>query len=300
MRLRSLALLLLFAAVPSFGLPPNLIVGGSFDTPEDLRNWRITSNKAYLDWVGVDSQSRPGSGSATVHGSLGGYRSQCVEVTPGGVYDFGARLMVTRGARKFSGDGPRAYVQISFWGDSLCRYGRSVGEAQTEALVGATGRFVAVSAQTVAPDDARGAFLTIISADENASAWSAAPTLFDDVFLQERGGCVPDEVTLCLAGGSLGATATYFDTNGLPHQARVVQLSTTSGYFYTNRPDDAELTMKMTGPSDGGGAKSFVIGGMTNLRLEILVTDWNARQVRRYRNEFPHFLSPIVDAFPAQ
>jgi len=295
MRLRSFALLLfVLVAVPTFALPPNLIVGGSFDTPEDLQKWRITSNKAFLGWVGLDSQSRPASGSATVFGSLGGYRSQCVEVTPGREYDYGARLMVTHGARKFAGDGTQAYVRITFWGDSLCRYGVPVGEAQTEAVAGPTGRFVAVSAHAQTPEDARGAYLTLISVDANAPAASAAPTLFDDVFLQERGGCVPDEVTLCLAGGSLSASATYFDASGSAHQAQVVHLSTTSGYFFTDSPDDAELTIKTD------GAKSFVIGGMTNLGLRITVKDWTTGQEKRYVNESPHFLSPIVDAFSAQ
>jgi hypothetical protein len=300
MRLRSLALLLFLAAVPCFGLTPNLIVGGSFDTPEDLRNWRRDSNKASLDWVGVDSQSRPGSGSATVYGNGGGYRSQCVAVTPGLLYDFGARLMVTRGARKFSGAGTQAYVQITYKVDSLCRYGVPVGEERTETVVGATGRFVAVSTHTQAPNDAHGAYLTLVSFDEGAPAPAAAATLFDDVFLRERGGCLPDKVTLCLAGGHLSAAATYFDGEGLPHQAQVIHLSTSSGYFYTGNPDDAELTVKMTGSTDGNGAKSFVIGGMTSLRLEITITDWDSMQVKRYTNEAQHYLSPIVDAFPAQ
>jgi hypothetical protein len=293
MRLRSFVLLLILAAVPCFGLPPNLIKGGTFDTPEDLKSWRRTSNRTGLEWQGLDSQARPASGSATVIGSLGGW-AQCVAITPGREYDFGARLMITRGVRKFSPAGPRAYVQLDFWGDDLCRYGSSLGQARTPAVVGATGRFTAVSARVFVPEEARGVLLTLVGVDEDAPRVSAAPVLFDDVFLQQRGGCVPDDTTLCLAGGTLGATATYFDVLGQPHQAPVVHLSTTSGYFYTYSPDDAELTIKMT------GAKSFVIGGMTNLPLRITVRDWDTGQEKKFTNEYPHFLSPIVDAFPAE
>lgn len=298
MRLRSLPLLLLvFIAVPCFALPPNLIKGGSFDTPDDLQNWRAGSGLIFLDWEGLDSQARPASGSAIVYGSVGGW-TQCVAVTPGKEYDFGARLMVTRGNRKTPA-APRAFVQVAFWGDPLCRFGASFSPAFTPAAVGATGRFVAVSARVQAPKDAYGALLTIVGTQDGPAA-VATPVLFDDVFLQELGGCVPDETTLCLADGKLSATATYFDAHGGPFQAPVVQLSTTSGYFYTYSPDDAELTIKMTDPPEGSEARSFVIGGMTNLRLLITVKDWATGQEKKYSNEPPHFLSPIVDAFTAQ
>jgi hypothetical protein len=298
MRSKSVAVLLLvFAAIPCFALPPNLIKGGSFDTPDDLQNWRRGPGFGFLDWQGLDSQARPASGSANVYGNSGGW-AQCVSITPNREYDFGARLLVTRGARKSSIAAPRAYVQVSFWADDLCRFGAPLAEAFTPAAVGATGRFVSVSARVQAPEFARAVLLAIIGFQEGPAV-SAAPILFDDVFLQERGGCVPDETTLCLADGRLSATATVFDAHGEPVLTPVVQLSTTSGYFYTYSPDDAELTIKMTDPPADGG-KSFVIGGMTNLRLLITVKDWDSGQEKKYRNEFPHFLSPIVDAFPAQ
>ena len=53
----------------------------------------------------------------------------------------------------------------------------------------------------------------------------------------------------------------------------------------------------MTIKSNGA---SFVIGGMTNLHLQITVKDWSTGQQKVYLNAPVHFLSPIADAFTAQ
>jgi hypothetical protein len=119
------------------------------------------------------------------------------------------------------------------------------------------------------------------------------PGLFDDVYLQESGGCTADDTTLCLSGGRLSARLETIDDDGGRHAAPVVQLSVNSGYFYTYSADDAEVTIKSNGAS-------FVIGGMTNLHLQITVKDWSTGQQKVYVNEPVHFLTPIVDAFAAQ
>jgi hypothetical protein len=293
-RLTVVALVLLvFAAVPAFALPPNLVKGGTFDTSDDLQKWTITTGGTLVDWEGVDGQARAQSGSATVRGRVG-QLSQCIAITPGREYDFGARVLVTHVTRRPLA--PSAFVRIDFMPTLHCGTVPLATAVTSCTITAANGRFTALSARTLSPDQARTALVTLVGADELAPVTDAATVLFDDVFVQERGGCVPDGITLCLSDGRFSATATYFDAQNQPHPASVVQLSVTSGYFYTYSQDDAELTIK----TDGGSGKGFVIGGMTNLRLEIVVKDWTLGQEKRFANPSQHFLSPIVDAFPAE
>ena len=85
--------ILAFVVVPAFALPPNLVKGGTFDTSDDLQQWRAASASAVLDWQGIDAQSRSTSGSATVQGIIGGL-TQCIPITAGREYDFGARALI--------------------------------------------------------------------------------------------------------------------------------------------------------------------------------------------------------------
>lgn len=294
MRLKPLHLLLALCAVltvPAFALPPNLVRGGSFDTFDDLGYW----TRSYgLEWEGIDGQSRPSSGAATVLRRDGAV-TQCIVMTPGREYDFGARILVSHVVDK-----PvriRGWVQIDFWPGLTCSGGQQpLATAQTKKVFDSpNGRFTAVSNRVFAPEASRSAQISLFGVDSNMVS-SSQPVLFDDVFMQERGGCVPDDVTLCFGGNRFSATVVYYDAHDEAHQAQVVQVSPTSGYFYTYSPDDAELTIK----SDAAGGKSFVIGGMTNLRMQIVVHDYTIGQERRYSNEAGHFLSPIADAFPAE
>jgi len=294
MRLNPLHLPLVLCAVltvPVFALPPNLVKGGSFDTFDDLRLWTAAYG---LEWEGVDAQWRANSGTATVL-RAGGAVTQCVAITPGRDYDFGARILVPHEVDVPSR--PRGYVQVDFWPSATCSGGaQPLATAQTQRVISSpNGRFTAVSARVFAPEEARSAMVSLFGVDGHFAASSQA-ILFDDVFLQERGGCVPDDLTLCFGGGRFSATVVYYDAHDDAHQAPAIQISPTSGYFYTYSPDDAELTIK----GGAAGSKSFVIGGMTNLRLQIVVHDYTLGQERRYNNDAGHFLSPIADAFPTE
>lgn len=294
MRLNPLHLPLVLCAVlavPAFALPPNLVKGGSFDTFDDLQFW----TRSYgLEWEGIDAQSRTNSGTGTVRRAGGGV-TQCLAITPGRDYDFGARILVPHGVDAPSF--PRGYVQVEFWPSATCSGGaQALATAQTQKVISSpNGRFTAVSARVFAPEDARSAMVSLFGTDGHFASSSQA-ILFDDVFLQERGGCVPDDLTLCFGGGRFSATVVYYDAHDDPHQAQAIQISPTSGYFYTYSPDDAELTIK----GGAAGSKSFVIGGMTNLRLQIVVHDYTLGQEKRYANDAGHFLSPIADAFPTE
>ena len=281
MRSRSVLFVLLLSlavVVPGLALPPNLVKGGGFNAPTDLQLW-----SPGLDWQGIDAQSRVKSGSALVSPD-GHLFSQCVAVLAGRDYDFGARVLLAHQNGQHAV--APAFVQVDFFPDYSCSV-TSALSARTNSVDSASGRFRALAGHATAPDGSLSAMVSLVA---------AAPTLFDDVFVQERGGCVPDDTTLCFGGGRFGATVTYFLGDGPPRQEPVVQISTDSGYFYTYSADDAELTIELANAS----SKQFVIAGMTNLRLEIVVKDWETGQQKQYVNVPNHFLSTIDDAFPKQ
>jgi hypothetical protein len=283
----------------SLAVPPNLVKGGSFDGPESLDNWRLKTGLSQigLEWAVIDSLGRPESGSLAVSARRGGI-SQCVPVTGGTLYDFGARVLVPRRFQKLNRPGPNAYLEVDFSANGDCT-SAFLAQALTErALAGPSGRFVSLRGTVAAPEEARSALISLLTNDDTSNLqYNGDPSMFDDVFLQQAGGCAPDHQTLCLAGGKLRASATYFDAHDTALKAFAIQVSPTTGYFYTYSADDAELTVK-TIDLDASG-KWVVIGGMTNLRLIIAVQDVDRHEERTYTNESGHFLSPIVDMFPA-
>jgi hypothetical protein len=285
--------LLLFGAFPALALPPNLIKGGGFDTSDDLRNWGMAGG-GFVDWQGIDAQARANSGSLVMQGHTAEF-SQCVRVTQRIDYEFGAKVMVTHTTHRPSS--PLAYMKVEFLASQICS-GPVLESVQTRtAVTSANGRFVALSGHSFAPDGVAAARVTLIANDPDASGFNGPQFLFDDVFVRARGACSADPTTLCLDDAKLGMTVTYFDNQDVAHKMAAVQVSPNSGYFYTYGADDAELTIRMTEAANG--SKSFVIGGMTDLRLQMDVTDWTTGDVRSYSNPSLHFLSPIVDAFPA-
>ena len=204
MRIKTTHAVLLCAvlALPAFGAPPNLVKGGSFDTYTDLKFWG--NPFMGMDWQGVDAQSRPDSGSATLARREGGV-SQCVAVTGGRFYDFGARVLLTS-----SGGRPAAavaYMQIDFSPalavPPFACLGQPLATVQTNRAVGSpNGRFQALAGHVFAPEEAHSALVTLFNIDRKAPYVNGGdPALFDDVFLQESGGCAADDTTLCLSGG---------------------------------------------------------------------------------------------------
>lgn len=300
MRVRCVPAVLLFlvVAVPAFAIPPNLIKGGTFDDLDALSNWTRTSNRVTFDWNGVDALARPTSGSAAVVSNRADGIQQCVQVFATHDYEFGARVQTARGTTRFNVSRMLAYAAMAFYTDPGCK-GTKLDEVATERVVlGPSGRFTAIGGVKRAPVGTQSALLTLIADDEDApSALAAAPVFFDDVFLRDAGGCVPDHKTLCFADGTLRATASIFNSQQKPEAALAVQISPSSGYFYTYSPDDAEFTIKTIDLSGAGEGKWVVIGGMTNLRLEIAVEELARGQRKKFTNPEGHFLSPVVDVF---
>ena len=286
-------------ALPLMAASPNLLSGGSFDTPDTATRWlqaaSRVSNDAVSTWIGIDALGSPDSGAMIMTGT--GFISQCVAVTAGQSYDFGARLMVTTRDHLKT---PVAFLKLNFFSDALCAT-QSIGEAMTgNASLG--GRFIAVAATAqTAPPGASSAIISVImpqSGDLGLAPGSLRPSVYiDDAFLRVSGDCAPDASTLCFARGTLRATVRVISGDGTTAAASAVQTSGTTGYFSTDGVDQPDVTIKTYDFAESSGSRWIVIGGLTNQKLQITVEDVHSHETKTYTNVSGDYLQPIVDVF---
>lgn len=302
MRFKTIITLLVsaLAAVPSFAAAPNLLQGGTFDTPDTITSWRTNTvrtaevNDQQQAWTGVDSLGSPDSGSMKLVGA--GFIVQCAPVTEEVMYDFGARVLInTRDGFKT----PSVALKLEFFPDGGC-----AGPSLAEALAGGGAepdRFMALAAkENAAPKGARSARIkVVVSRPDDAGLKGARnPSVYvDDAFLRVSGGCAADPTTLCLVGGKLRATVRYLGGDAGGVDAPAQQTSGTTGYFYRQSFAAPDLTIKAIDLSDGGLGTWIVIGGMTNRPVEIKVEDVTSHDQRTYVNLSGQYMETIVDAF---
>jgi hypothetical protein len=100
-------------------------------------------------------------------------------------------------------------------------------------------------------------------------------------------GCLPDANTLCLQGGRFAVTA-----RGAGRGAPAVQLTDESGYFWFFSSTNVEVVVKVL-----KACPRFWVfaAGMTNVSVELTVTDTNTGAVRRYTNPSGTPFAPVLD-----
>ena len=295
-----ITLLSTLVALPLIAASPNLLPGGSFDTPDTATRWlQATSgrvqNDAVSTWIGIDALGSPDSGAMIMTGT--GFISQCVGVTAGQSYDFGARVLVTTRDHLKT---PTAFLKLSFFSDAQCAT-QSVGEAATGSA-SLVGRFTAVSATAqTAPQGASSAIISVVmpaTVDLGAAPGSLRPSVYvDEAFLRLSGDCAPDASTLCFARGTLRATVRVISDDGSTAAASAVQTSATTGYFSTDAVDLPDVTIKTYDFAESSGSRWIVIGGLTNAKLQITVEDVYTHETKTYTNVSGDYLQPIVDVF---
>ena len=106
--------------------------------------------------------------------------------------------------------------------------------------------------------------------------------------------CVPGGSTLCLNKGRFKVTAT-FQTGATTSPAQGVTLTGESGYFWFFDPGNVEVTVKLL---NGCGANSrywFFGSGMTNVRVDLTVSDTKTGAVKAYINPQGRVFRSILD-----
>jgi len=107
--------------------------------------------------------------------------------------------------------------------------------------------------------------------------------------------CVAGGTTLCLGGGRFKVTATYQSPVG-SGAASAVPLSGDSGYFWFFDPTNPEVTVKAINGCTNNHRFWFFTGGMTNVRVDLTVTDTATGQVRTYSNPLGRIYRTVLDS----
>jgi virginiamycin B lyase len=117
--------------------------------------------------------------------------------------------------------------------------------------------------------------------------------------------CTPSATALCLDNGRFRVEATWTTSDGSTGAAMAVPLGSTStaGYFWFFSPETPEVTVKTIEGCSFNGNVWFFAGGLTNVRVDVKVTDMtvpNGAASKTYTNPLGTPFQPIQDtaAFP--
>ena len=95
--------------------------------------------------------------------------------------------------------------------------------------------------------------------------------------------CVAGGNTLCLNNGRFKVTANW-QTPTANGAATAVDLNGDNGYFWFLDPDSVEVTAKILNNCAANGHYWLYLGGMTNARVDLTITDTQTGQAKTYTN----------------
>lgn len=107
---------------------------------------------------------------------------------------------------------------------------------------------------------------------------------YDAVARQLALPCVPDATTLCLGSGRFLVRAFYDTAIGLTGSAKTLPLTAESGGFWFFSPDNFELLVKVLDGCGVNGNYWIYAAGLTDVEVDLIVTDTWTGRVRTYSN----------------
>jgi hypothetical protein len=109
-------------------------------------------------------------------------------------------------------------------------------------------------------------------------------------------GCLQDANTLCLNNGRFQVTTRWRTADGNSGPGQAVSLTDNSGYFWFFSADNVELVVKALNACTQPAPRYWVFAsGLTNVAVDITVTDTKSGQVKVYSNPLGHPFEPIQD-----
>jgi len=108
--------------------------------------------------------------------------------------------------------------------------------------------------------------------------------------------CVPNDHTLCLDGGRFSVTANYQPTaEGPSYAATAVVLTDATGYFWFFDSTNVELIVKVLNGCGANGNNHYWVfaAGLTNVGVQMVVTDLLANQPKEFDNPVGNPFAPI-------
>jgi plastocyanin len=128
-----------------------------------------------------------------------------------------------------------------------------------------------------------------------ASTASSSGRLNAAIPTSAAGADCSSDTTLCLSEGRFLVDATWTRPDGSSGVAHAVTLTADSGYFWFLDQDNVELAVKTLNGCSVNGRFWLFSAGLTNLQVDIHVTDTTTNQSRTYSNPQGHAFQPITD-----
>ena len=107
--------------------------------------------------------------------------------------------------------------------------------------------------------------------------------------------CVPGSTALCLSQGRFRVTATFRPPQGQLGEAQTVELTPDAGYLWFFDPANIEITLKVINGCALNDRFWVFVSGLTNVRVDITVTDTATGQVKTYINPQGTTFQPRLD-----
>jgi hypothetical protein len=114
-------------------------------------------------------------------------------------------------------------------------------------------------------------------------------------FSTQSSGCVPSATRLCLNDGRFAVEASYTTTQGGPEQAAAVPVTADTGYLTFFDPDNVEVMVKVLNACGINQSYWVFAAGLTDVQVEMTVTDTETGEVRTYSNRLGEAFQPILD-----
>jgi hypothetical protein len=147
------------------------------------------------------------------------------------------------------------------------------------------------SSPTAGVDEA----LSTLAADGAATPDSGVQTAWESFPQGGSAACVPSSTAMCLLNGRFRVEATWQKPNGDSGPGRVVQLTPDSGYLWFFSPNNVEMITKVLGACGINQHQWVFSGGLTNVQVDLTITDTQTGAVQSYRNPLNAPFQPIQD-----
>jgi hypothetical protein len=110
-----------------------------------------------------------------------------------------------------------------------------------------------------------------------------------------RGVCLPGDTSLCVNGGRFKVEATWRTRDGRAGAGHAVALTPDTGYVWFFDPANVEAVVKVLDGCAVNGKVWVFAGGLTDVQVDLTVTDTRAGTVRTYHNPQGTAFQPIQD-----
>ena len=109
-------------------------------------------------------------------------------------------------------------------------------------------------------------------------------------------GCLPDATTLCLNGSRFQVTTQWHTNDGSSGAGHAVTLTGASGYFWFFGADNVEIVVKVLNGCPTANPSYWVFAsGLTNVGVDLTVTDTKTGQTKTYHNPLNQPFAAIQD-----